>query len=167
MIAHKDAMFWKPYKRLLKLLAKHILWYQLRCRLLRMAGYVIGEDVYIGEELIIRDELEDRARVTIGNRVAIADRVTLVVSSTPNWSRIGPFVKSVHGSIEIGDDAWLGAGCIILPNIRIGRGAVVGAGSVVTKDVADLTVVAGVPAKPLRKLDIPDEVLGLQSNQPA
>ena len=153
-------MLQRGYKRLLKLLAKHTPGYHVRRQLLRMAGYVIGEEVYIGEDLIIIDELDDRARVRIGNRVAIAERVTLVVSSNPNCSRIRPFVKCLHGHIEIGDDAWLGTGCIILPDVRIGRGAVVGAGSVVTKDVPDLMVVTGVPAKPMRKLDIPSEIIG-------
>lgn len=164
MIARIRAILWRPYKRLLKLLAKHMVGYQLRCQLLRMAGYIVGEDVFIAEDLIIRDELDDKAMVRIGNRVAIADRVTLVVSSTPNWSRIQPLVNSSHGAVEIGDDAWLGTGCIVLPNIRIGRGAVVGAGSVVTKNVADFTVVAGVPARLIRKLDVPEDTLGHQSD---
>jgi acetyltransferase-like isoleucine patch superfamily enzyme len=147
-------------KRLLKLLAKHTPGYRVRRQLLRMAGYKIGDQVYIGEDLIIIDELDDWARVRIGNRAAIAERVTLVVSSSPNFSKIRRFVKSTHGHIEIDDDAWLGTGCIVLPNVRIGKGAVVGAGSVVTKDVPDFTVVVGVPAKPMKKLDIADEVVG-------
>jgi maltose O-acetyltransferase len=157
-------MLRRGYKRLLKLLAKHTPGYNVRCRLLRMAGYKIGGRVYIGEDLIIIDELDDRARVKIGDRAAIAPRVTLVVSSHPNFSRIGPFVKCVHGYIEIGDDAWIGTGCIILPDVRIGKGAVVGAGSVVTKDVPDFAVVAGVPAKPIKKLDTSSEAVGLWSN---
>jgi maltose O-acetyltransferase len=80
----------------------------------------------------------------------------LVISSTPNRSRIGPYVNCVHGHIAIGDDAWLGTGSIVLPDVTIGKGAVVGAGAVVTKDVPDYTVVAGVPAAPLRTLHIPD-----------
>lgn len=157
-------MLRRGYKRLLKLLAKHTPGYNARCRLLRMAGYKIGGRVYIGEDLIIVDELDDRAMVRIGDRVAIAPRVTLVVSSHPNFSRIRPFVKCVHGYIEIGDDAWIGTGCIILPDVRIGKGAVVGAGSVVTKDVPDFAVVAGVPAKPIKKLDTSSEAVGLWSN---
>jgi acetyltransferase-like isoleucine patch superfamily enzyme len=145
------------YKRLLKLLAKQIPGYRIRCQLLRMAGYKIGEQVYIGEDLIIIDELEDRGRVRIGNRVAISERVTLVISSNPNFSRIRPFLKDIHGHIEIDDDAWLGTGAVILPNVRIGTGAVVGAGSVVTKDVPDFTVVVGVPAKEIKKIDISKE----------
>lgn len=154
-------MLRRGYKRLLKLLAKHTPGYNVRCRLLRMAGYKIGGRVYIGEDLIIIDELDDRARVRIGDRVAIAPRVTLVISSHPNFSRIRPFVKCVHGYIEIGDDAWIGTGCIILSDVRIGKGAVVGAGSVVTKDVPDFAVVAGVPAKPIKKLDTSSEAVGL------
>lgn len=141
-------------------MAKHTPGYRVRCQLLRMAGYMIGDQVYIGEDLIIIDELDDWARVRIGNRASIAQRVTLVVSSRPNCSKIQPFVKCVHGHIEIGDDAWLGTGCIVLPNVRIGKGAVVGAGSVVTRDVPDFTVVVGVPARPMKRLDIPDEMVG-------
>ena len=149
-------MLWRVYKRLLKLLAKHVPGYRVRRQLLRMAGYRIGEQVYIGEDLIIVDELDDRGWVRIGNRVAVAERVTLVVSSNPNFSKIRPFVKDIHGFIEIDDDAWLGTGAIILPNVRIGIGAVVGAGSVVIKDVPDFTVVGGVPAKLIKKIDISD-----------
>jgi acetyltransferase-like isoleucine patch superfamily enzyme len=148
-------MFWKVYKRLLKLIAKQIPGYRLRCQLLRMAGYKIGEKVYIGEELIIIDELKDKGRVRIGDRVAVSERVTLIISSHPNFSKIRPFVKNQHGYIEIDDDAWLGTGCIILPDVRIGKGAIVGAGAVVTKNVPDFTVVAGVPAKIIKRLDIP------------
>ncbi len=49
--------------------------------------------------------------------------------------------------IVIEEDCWVGAGCIVLPGVKIGRGSVVGAGSVVTKDVLPYSVVAGVPAK--------------------
>jgi acetyltransferase-like isoleucine patch superfamily enzyme len=58
-----------------------------------------------------------------------------------------------HGPISIGDHAWIGTGAILLDGIRVGRGAVIGAGAVVTSDVPERTVVAGVPARVLRKLD--------------
>ena len=147
-------MLWRIYKRLLKLFAKQMPGYRIRRQLLRMAGYRIGEQVYIGEDLIIVDELDDRGMVRIGNRVAIAERVTLVISSNANFSKIRPFMKDTHGRIVIEDDAWLGTGAIILPDVRIGTGAVVGAGSVVTKDVPDFMVVGGVPAKAIRKIDV-------------
>jgi acetyltransferase-like isoleucine patch superfamily enzyme len=152
-------MLWRVYKKLLTLLAKGMPGYPIRRQLLRMAGYEIGEDTFIGQDFIIVDELADKHRVSIGARVAIAPRVTLVVSSKPQFSRIMPFVRTVHGHIEIGDDAWLGAGSIVLPDVRIGKGAVVGAGAVVTKDVPDYTVVAGVPARVMKKLSVPKEMM--------
>jgi len=55
------------------------------------------------------------------------------------------------GKVTIGDYCWLGSRCIILPGVKIGEGAVVAAGAVVTKDVEPWTVVGGVPAKPIAK----------------
>jgi acetyltransferase-like isoleucine patch superfamily enzyme len=50
----------------------------------------------------------------------------------------------------VGDDAWIGSNCIILPNVSIGEGAVVAAGAVVTKDVEPFSIVAGVPARKIK-----------------
>ena len=145
-------MIWVIYKRLLKFFAKSIPGYSIRCLLFKMAGYKIGHHVFIGEDLIIKDELKDKGMVIIGNRVAIADRVTLVTVSYPNDSIIRSLINEVHGYINIEDDAWLCSGCIVLPNVRIGKGAVVAAGSVVTHNVPEFTVVGGVPATKIRKL---------------
>lgn len=142
-------------KRLNKMGGRFLPLLSLRLRCLRKAGVVIGEDVYIGEDLIIAEMLEEREpRVIIGDRVAIAQRVTIVTSSDPNYSRLYEHVTILRGKVEIKDDAWIGAGAIILPNVTIGRGAIVGAGAVVTKDVPDLTVVGGVPARPIKTLEI-------------
>ena len=53
-------------------------------------------------------------------------------------------------SVEIGNDVWIGSGATIMGNVRVGDGAVVGTGAVVTKDVEPYTIVGGVPAKPIR-----------------
>jgi len=141
-------------KKILKPLARIMPLSKLRIALFRLCGYSIGKDVFIGEDLIISDNLHDR-NVFIGDRASIAPRVTLITSSGPNLSKIKPYVKVVNkGKITIESDAWIGAGAIILPNVTIGRGAVVGAGAVVTKDVPPYTVVAGVPAKEIRKLNV-------------
>lgn len=140
-------------KKILKPLARIMPLSKLRIALFRMCGYSIGKDVFIGEDLIISDNIHDK-NVIIGDRVSIAPRVTLVTFSAPNLSKIRPFVKVVNGKIKIENDAWIGAGAIILPDITIGEGAVVGAGAVVKKNVPPYTVVGGVPAKLIRKLEL-------------
>ena len=82
--------------------------------------------------------------------------------------RLGPYVMVVDSAfhelydrdkrpesqpVVLENDVWIGAKASVLPGVRIGRASVVGAGSVVTKDVPPYTVVAGVPAVPIKKLD--------------
>ncbi len=55
-------------------------------------------------------------------------------------------------AIRIGDGAWVGAGCIILPGVHVGAGSVVAAGAVVSRDVPSNSLVAGVPARVVREL---------------
>lgn len=153
-------------KKLLKLIAKQLPGCGLRIRLLRMCGYMIGNQVYIGEDFIIIDDLyetENKINLSIGDRVAVSPRVTFVMHTQPNESRIVPYVNSYRGSITIEADAWIGTGAVILPNITIGEGAVVGANSVVTRDVAPYTVVGGVPAHYIKDVLVPWRV---SENQP-
>jgi acetyltransferase-like isoleucine patch superfamily enzyme len=143
-------------KKILKLIAKHIPGVGLRIRLLRMCGYIIGKSVYIGEDIIIIDDLSDtQLQLNIGDRVAVSPRVTFVMHTQPNESRIVPYVNSHIGSITIDKDAWIGTGAVILPNVTIGEGAVVGANSVVIKSVAPYTVVGGVPAHFIKNVIVP------------
>jgi acetyltransferase-like isoleucine patch superfamily enzyme len=153
-----SSKFAKIKKKLLKLIAKNLPGNGLRIRLLRMCGYVIGNEVYIGEDFIIIDDLGDTKsilRLNIGDRVAVSPRVTFVMHTQPNESRIVPYVNSHKGSITIESDAWIGTGSVILPNVTIGEGAVVGANSVVTKSVAPYTVVGGVPARKIKDVSVP------------
>ncbi len=93
------------------------------------------------------------APVRIGSHVYMGYEVMLMTvdhALGPSGQRCG---SRVYGDIEIGDGAWLGSRTVILPGVRIGAGAVVAAGAVVTKDVDPDTLVAGVPAKFVRDLD--------------
>jgi acetyltransferase-like isoleucine patch superfamily enzyme len=127
--------------------------YELRIQLLRLSGFKIGRDVYIGEELIVAEILEeDYEKLVIEDRVAIAPRVTILTSSDANYSHLAKYYPPIQGKVVIKHDAWVGTGAVIFPNVTVGEFAVVGANSVVKKDVEPYTVVAGAPAKVVKKL---------------
>lgn len=112
--------------------------------------YTYG-NISIGVNTVIdRDcSLDGRGGIAIGDNVNLAPEVMVLTAShdpddTEGFSGI---TKPVH----IGDYAWIATRAIILPGTTIGRGAVVGAGSVVTRDVEPDTIVAGNPARPIRK----------------
>jgi acetyltransferase-like isoleucine patch superfamily enzyme len=146
---------WRLRKKILKRWARNAFFPAWRVQLLRWCGFQIGRDVYIADDIIVVEILEDRNNLFIGDRVSMAPRVTLVTASDPNNSRIRPFAPVERAPIVIEDDVWLGTGVIVLPGVRIGRGAIVGALSVVTRDVPPLHVVAGQPAKTIRVLTPP------------
>lgn len=107
----------------------------------------IGDRTYIGEGNNIR---AGGGTISIGNDCLISQNVSIICSNHDTkqdilinkqlWSTINNFVI-------IGDDVWIGTGSIILPGISIGDGAIIAAGSVVTKNVAKNMIVAGNPAK--------------------
>ena len=88
--------------------------------------------------------------ISIANNVMIATQ-TVITSQTHNID-LDKRKTNVYGPVHIRENAWIGSGVIILPGITIGNGSVVAAGSVVTKDVPDKTVVAGSPAKVIRQI---------------
>lgn len=96
--------------------------------------------------------IENRETVWIGSAVGIGPGA-MVLTSTHNYD--DPNVRAGvgrHLPVRIEDGAWVGAGAVILPGVTIGRGAVVAAGAVVTRDVERDCIVAGVPAKVIRRL---------------
>jgi maltose O-acetyltransferase len=93
------------------------------------------------------------APVTIGNRVALGHEVLFITSSHDVGDRERRGGLPLNAPITVGDGVWIGARATLLPGVTVGEGAVVAAGAVVIRDVSPHTLVAGVPAKPARKLD--------------
>lgn len=111
----------------------------------------IGNDVALGAFVLIWGG----GTVNIGDRVMIATHCVIDSQSHDSYVE-QPRWTEKNLPIVIEDDVWLGAGSIIMPGIRIGRGAIVGAGAVVTKDVAPFDIVVGVPAKKIRNKKMDD-----------
>ncbi|MDD5362983.1 MAG: DapH/DapD/GlmU-related protein [Ignavibacteria bacterium] len=104
----------------------------------------IGNNTSIGHRVI----LDARGRITIGNSVNISTGVWIWTAQHDTNSKIfDVYIKPV----VINDYAWVSCRSIILPGVTIGKGAVVAAGAVVTKDVEPYTIVGGIPAKPIGK----------------
>ncbi len=126
----------------------------------RLAGIKIGSDstihmwasffqpknIIIGQDTVIGDHafLDGRNKLIIGNHTAIASSVLIYNSEHDIHSAN---FDPIEEPVEIGDYVFIGARAIILPGVKIGQGAVVAAGAVVTKDVPEMTIVGGVPAK--------------------
>jgi maltose O-acetyltransferase len=95
----------------------------------------------------------DSAPVTIGDRVLFGPAVQLLAATHPVEPELRAQGLEYAEPISIGDDVWLGGGAIVLPGVTIGDRAVVGAGSVVTRDAPADVVVAGNPARVIRSLE--------------
>ena len=88
-----------------------------------------------------------------GPRVLITDNAH--GKSNMKDANIAPLFRTLHseGPVIIEDDVWIGEGAMIMPNVHIGKGAIIAANSVVTHDVQAYTIVGGVPAKVIKTLN--------------
>ncbi|PKG22600.1 sugar O-acetyltransferase [Niallia nealsonii] len=119
-------------------------------------GYniTIGDNFYTNTNCTILD----CAKVTIGNNVLIGPNVSLY---TPNHAmdaeeRKAGYEKSLP--INIGDNVWIGGSVTIVPGVTIGDNTIIGAGSVVTKDIPANVIVAGVPCRVIRPITEKDKI---------
>ncbi|MFD2134657.1 acyltransferase [Novosphingobium resinovorum] len=107
----------------------------------------IGHNAFINRNVYF----DLNSHVSIGDRVYVANHVRFIttnheIGDRNQQSPIRP------APIVVGDGAWIGANAIILPGVHIGNGSVVAAGAVVTRDVPENSLVAGVPARIVRTL---------------
>ncbi len=128
-------------------------------------GVIVKQKCYIGKGLGLKvgdnSQLGQNARigpyVTLGNDVVMGPDV--VIMTTAHAYENPDIPVRLQGDlpiqpIHIHDDVWIGTRVIILPGVTLGKGAIVGAGSVVTKDIPAYGVAAGVPAKVIRKREL-------------
>lgn len=122
----------------------------------RFVGGSFG-NLSIGEHSHILDNsfILLRDKVIIGNNVGIAYGVSIITSSNPSAS---PLIQSYYhpytAPVTIHDNVWVGANATILPGVTIGECSIVAAGALVNKDVPPYSVVAGIPAKVIKRLTI-------------
>lgn len=135
----------------------------------RLAGMKIGRgsrihigarffypgNIKIGEGTILGDNifLDGRDRLIIGDHVDIASGVMILNSEHDINSED---FRAISAPVEIGDYVFIGSRAVILPGVKIGRGAIVAAGAVVTKDVPEYMIVGGVPAKEIGERKVKD-----------
>jgi acetyltransferase-like isoleucine patch superfamily enzyme len=106
---------------------------------------VIGSGTWIGQQCFFHSA----GGLTIGRNVGIGPSVKIITSSHIEEGRDKPILHSriEFAPVAIEDDADIGVGAILLPGVRVGRGAQIGAGAVVTRDIPSYTIAVGVPAK--------------------
>lgn len=145
--------------RFVKMIAYYYTDARIRKLYLSRLGLIMGEGTYgnLGLSFTMNEDLSPC--VIIGKNVSIAPNVTFITNCKPNNSEIlsnNKYVKSkliqTNGIIKIEDDVWLGTNCVIMPNITISKGSIIGAGSVLFEDTENFSIYAGVPAKKIRSI---------------
>lgn len=121
----------------------------------------LGNDVFIAEGAIFQ---ASESGITIGDKVMFGPRV-MIMGGDHNTQEIGRYMFDVKVKqpcndlpVIVEDDVWVGCGAIILKGVTIGRGAIVGAGSVVTSSVSPYSIVAGNPARILKNRFEPEQI---------
>lgn len=115
--------------------------------------------------------LVDDTYIYIGDNVLIAPNVTIATAAHPASPALRRYGLQYNLPVKIGNDVWIGSGVLIMPGVTVGNGSIIGAGSVVTKDIPENVIAVGNPCRVLREITeedlltynrgkpIPDEIL--------
>jgi galactoside O-acetyltransferase len=108
----------------------------------------LGDGVYANYNLTLVDD----GNIFIGSHTMIGPNVTLATAAHPIDPTLRAKAFQYNKDIHLGENVWLGAGVIVLPGVTIGKNSVIGAGSVVTKDIPENVVAVGSPCHVLRPI---------------
>lgn len=113
-----------------------------------------GQNITVGKNVFINSGccFQDQGGIEIGDNVLIGQQV--VIDTINHDLRPDKRKNMLPASVKIGNNVWIGAHATILPGVTIGRGAVIAAGAVITKDVPENAVVGGVPAKVIKQIEV-------------
>lgn len=120
----------------------------------RMDFVEIGEDGHVGLSVAITpvEGIYDRTLLQLGDRVRAGPNVSFMCSASPSETKL----SALYGTVEpivVKEDVWISADTTILPGVTIGECSVIAAGATVTEDVPPYTMVEGVPAKEIKRID--------------
>ena len=123
-------------------------------------GLNIGDDVDLALDVVITTA----GGVKIGDRTLVGYRAQIISANHSIPPGRGHIFGAGHdfAAVTIGDDVWIGANAIVLPGVDVGEGAVIGAGSVVTKSIPPFAVAAGVPAEVIRRREQKENSLSVR-----
>ncbi len=112
----------------------------------------LGSHVYVNYNLTLVDD----THIYIGDHVMIAPNVVIATGTHPIHPELRRKEAQFNLPVHIQDNVWLGAGCLVMPGVTIGENSVIGAGSVVTKDIPANVVAVGNPCRVLRDISEKD-----------
>lgn len=134
-----------PFYGIRRWYLKHVLHYKLAPKsFVHLGCFFLGKGIEIGEDSVIGANARLIGNIKIGKHCSITQDTFL---ETSTHEKNSPTFKGCEKPIEVGDYVWIGIRSVILPGVKIGNGAIIGANSTVSKDVEDYAVVAGSPAQ--------------------
>lgn len=128
---------------------------------IKRTDYIVKKNIFysVGSNFFFQPRKlpSDPKLIKFGNNVTVASDVTFInhdlIYRTLNFLGNGKYYNYYSKPIEIGNNVFIGSNTTILPNIKVGSNVIIAAGSIVTKDIEDNTVVAGNPAKKICTFD--------------